>query len=63
MDWISGALGLGRGLVDLGKTLLTRKTEREKLSHEERKQALDAEKRKRDVKARNPIDSLDDGSF
>ena len=57
------ALRLGKSVVEFGKALINRKTVREKVSHEERKEALDAKKKMADVKPDDPTDRLRDGSF
>ena len=54
-------------VAKLADTVLSRvlpnKTEQEKLSHEQRKQRLDAEKRKDATPQRDPSDTLGDDSF
>ena len=61
---LAGAVGAGLGLLKtvLGR-VLPNMTEREKLTREEQKQEIEARDRKANVKARDPSDSLGDGSF
>jgi hypothetical protein len=60
---IDKALGLGKSVVDLSKAIVKRKTERERLSHEQREKRHEAEKRKDATPKRDPSDSLGDGTF
>lgn len=57
---VAGAI---KSVAEFGQTVVKRMTEREKLSHEQRKAKSDAEKRKKDTPRRDPSDTLGDGTF